>query len=107
MSGNEFVSNEITCNAEFSLVRKTQSSVPFYLVRNGTKLSVQNLGFESDNPVTIFCRDNAGTIISNGAKIKLVGVGIENVQFSPAAEIVNSGTDFIEVNLTQGTFNFN
>ncbi len=48
-----------------------------------------------------------GTIISEGAKIKLFGVGIENVQFSPSVEIISSGTDFIEVNLTEGTFNFN
>jgi hypothetical protein len=107
MLGNEYVSNDITFNAELSLVRKTQASVPFYFVRNGTKLSVQNLGFESDGPATIYCRDNTGTIISDGVKIKLVGVGIENIQFSPAVEIINSGTDFIEVNLTEGTFTFN
>ena len=106
MSGNEMVSNEITFNAELCLVRKTQNSTQFYFVRNGTKFSAGSLGFESDNKVTMYWRENKGTIISKGAKIKLVGAGIENVQFSPSVEIISEGNDFIEVQLTDGTFEF-
>lgn len=105
--GDEIVSNEITFNADLVVVRKSQSSIPFYFVRNGTKLSVQNIGFESDNPVTIYCKNKSGTIITEGAKIKLAGTGIENIQFSPSAEIISSGKDFIEVNLTKGNYTFN
>lgn len=106
MSGNKVVSNEITFNAEMCLVRKTQNSTPFYFVRNGIKLSTDSLGFESDNKVTIYWQENKGTIISKGAKIKLYGAGIENVQFTPSVEIMNSDAGFLEVQLSEGTFEF-
>lgn len=106
MSGNEMVSNEITFIAEMCLVRKTQNSTSFYFVRKGTKLSTGSLGFESDNKVTIYWRENKGTILSKGAKVKLFGAGIENVQFSPSVEIISSRAGFLEVQLAEGMFEF-
>jgi len=106
MSDNEIESNEITFNSAFCVVRKTQSSIPFYIVRNGTKLSVENTGFESDSPLTIYSRGTEGAIITKGATVKLLGSGMGNVQFQPSVTVLSSGPDFIEVELDEGTYYF-
>ena len=63
-------------------------------------------GFESDNPVTVYARGTSGAVISEGAKVKLMGTGIENISFNPAATILEKGNGFIEVQLDEGTVTF-
>lgn len=106
MSGSEIQSNEITVNAEFCLVRKTQDKISFYLVRNGLKLVVGEVGFESDNRITIYMKGNSGTIISEGAKIIITGSGMGSVQFDSGATVLSTGANFIEIQLSAGTYNF-
>jgi len=106
MDKQETTTNDITFNADFCLVRKTQNDIPFYFARNGFKLVAGNVGFESDEPVTIYNRGTTGAVISQGAKVKLMGAGIGEIQFEPAVNILNSGTDFIEVQLSEGTVYF-
>ncbi len=98
----------ITYQAEFCLTRKAVNSTAFYLVRNGQYFSANNVGFESDNLLTVYAMGNEGVIISAGyATAKLYGPGIENVQFDPAVQTISTGTDYIEVQIDEGTYNFN
>ncbi|MCD6355508.1 MAG: hypothetical protein J7L95_08160 [Prolixibacteraceae bacterium] len=76
------------------------------MVRNGTTFSANNVGFESDNPVTIYTRGSAWTIISSGAKVKINGEGMGSVQFTPTTDVLSTGDNFIEVQLPAGTFQF-
>jgi hypothetical protein len=104
---NLTVSGGINFQAEFCLSRKASQATSFYLLRNGTYFSANNVGFESDNQVTIYAMGNEGVIISEGsAKVKLTGPGIESVQFDPAVQILGTGSNFIEVQLNEGTFYF-
>jgi hypothetical protein len=101
------VSGDINYQAEFCLSRKAGQATSFYLVRKGTYFSANNVGFESDNPVTIYAMGNEGVIISEGSgKVKLSGPGIESVQFDPAVQILSTGNNYIEVQLNEGTFYF-
>lgn len=99
-------SNEINLQAEFCLTRKSANTTLFYLIRNGTSFLSRNVGFESENPVTIYARGTKGTIISGGTKVKLFGPGMASVHFEPVVTIIESGSDYIEVQLSKGTFSF-
>jgi hypothetical protein len=103
---NPIESNGIKMQAEFCLTRKDGNATAFYLVRNGTSLASNGVGFESDIPVTVYARGTEGAVISGGAKVKLTGAGMGAVQFDPAVTVLDSGTDFMEVQLTEGTFYF-
>jgi len=106
MAEKEITSNEISFNADLCVVRKSQKANSFYLVRNGTKLLTEGAGFDSDSEITIYANGNEGAIITNGATVKIKGKGIENVKFDPVAQLISSGKDFIEVQLSEGTYYF-
>lgn len=106
-SDKELVSNTITFNARFCLVRKSLTNVEFCFARNGTKLLSDNVGFEATTPVTIYVRGTKGAVISNGGRIKLYGNGIENIHFTPSVNVLETGNGFIEVELDDGTYTFN
>jgi len=100
-------SGDITCLAKFCLVREVDNSTSFYLVRNGQYFSANNVGFESDGPLTVYARGREGVIISEGSTTaRLSGPGIENIQFNPAIEILGSGSNFLDIQLSEGTFTF-
>jgi hypothetical protein len=92
---------------DFCLARNADNSTSFYLVRKGQYFAASNVGFESDGPVTIYAIGKEGFIISEGSTIvKLTGPGIQNVKFDPAVQIISSGSNFIEIQLSEGKFNF-
>jgi hypothetical protein len=99
-------SGGINYKAGFCLTRQVNQSTSFYLVRNGKSFSTGNVGFESDNPVTMYAMGNEGAIISDGARVKLTGPGIASVQFDPAVQILSTGSNFIEIQTGEGTFYF-
>ena len=106
-TGDTIQSGNITCQAGFCLAREENNTIAFYLVSNGRYFAGHNLGFESDGPVALYARGNTGAVLSEGpARLKLTGPGIGSVQFEPAVQILTSGTDFIEVQLGEGTYNF-
>lgn len=103
---NQIESNGLNFQLEFCLTRKVGNSNSFYFVRNGINFSSGNSGFESDNPVTVYAKGTEGAVISNGTKVKLTGSEIGSVQFDSSVEVLSSDTDFIEVQLPEGTFYF-
>ena len=105
-SNKEISSEGINVKADFCLVRKTGVEMTFYFVKNGTSFNSGKLGFQSDKNVTVYANGLKGKIISEGSKVKLTGVGMNNVKFTPSAEVISSGTDFIEVKLGKGTYGF-
>ena len=89
------------------LNRKVNNETVFYLVKQGLSfLTSEKIGFQSDKKITVYAKGKEGTIISKGAKVKLMGVGMGNVKFTPSVNIINSGADFIEVQLEKGTYSF-
>lgn len=106
MSGKEINSSGTNMKADFGLVRKIGNNTPFYLVRNGTALTSDKLGFQSDKAITIYANGTSGKIISTGANVKLIGPGVGGINFTPSAEEISSGADFIEVKLGKGTYSF-
>jgi len=106
MSDIENQSDGILFHADFCLIRKAQNTVPFYLVRNGQKLSVNSIGFESNVPVTVYARGTEGAVITKGSNVRLTGSGMENIIFEPSVKVLSSGNGFIEVELEEGTYYF-
>ena len=102
----EINSSGMTVKGDFCLIRKVGDEPSFYLVKNGTTLNSGSLGFNSDKKVTVYTDGKEGTIISQGAKMKLMGAGMNKVKFSPSVEVIASGTDFIEVQLGKDTYKF-
>ena len=100
-------SGDIRYQGDLCLARNADNSTSFYLVKKGQYFSANNVGFESDSPLTVYAMGNEGVIISEGAAIlRLTGTGMENVQFDPAVQIISSGSNFVEVQLNEGTFSF-
>ena len=106
-SNTSIQSEEIDYRGDFCLARNVENSTVFYLVKNGHLFSANKVGFQSDGLITVYARGNEGVIISAGsATVILYGPGIENVQFEPAVQILGSGNDFINIQLSEGIFNF-
>lgn len=105
-ANKEIESSGLKVIADFSLIRKVEGNASFYFVKNGTSLITDTFGFKSDNNVTVYADGKEGTIVSRGARVRLMGVEMESIQFTPAVEIINSGKDYIEVQLGQGTYSF-
>ena len=93
--------------ADFCMVREAGGEQLFYLVKNGLSFTSTEYGFESTENVTIYANGTKGTILSQGANLKLTGAGMDKVNFSPSVEVVNSGAGFIEVRLGKGVYNYN
>ncbi len=104
--GREVNSSGMNIRGDLSLIRKIGDKPSFYFVKNGNYLISESFGFKSDRMVTVYTDGKKGTIISEGAKVKLMGVGMGKAKFSSLVEVISSGTDFIEVQLEKGTFKF-
>ena len=57
--------------ADFCLVRKTGNKTPLYFVKNGDSLTLNKLGFQSDNTITIYANGTERKIIASVAIVRL------------------------------------
>ena len=105
-SALEVVHGNIVFHGKSMVVREENAVNAWYFVRKGIKLDHASVGFEADAMVSIFVDGLNGVIISDGAKIKLKGQGMDQVTFQPAADVISSGDDFIEVGLPAGEVRF-
>jgi len=106
-SGEEaHVYQDITFKGKAVIVRELSNRNTFYFIRHGTELDHLGVGFNSDMPVSIYSKDNNGAIVSEGAKVRLNGLDMNTIKFEPAVEILNSGDQFVEVQLPEGTIRF-
>ena len=108
-SDNEkkYVVQGIEFKGKAALVRNANDSTQFYFARHTTALMSGSIGFDSDRPISIHHNiGSGGVIVSNGATIRLIGKGIETVQFDSGVTTVSSGSDFIEVLLPTGEIRF-
>ncbi len=104
--GIEVNSSGMNIKADLSLIRKTGDKTSFYFVKDGTFFNSGSLGFESDEKITVYTDGKEGTIISEGAKVKFMGLGMGEAIFPSSVEVISSGTDFIEVSLGKGIYSF-
>mgnify|MGYP000159039293 CR=1 FL=1 len=95
-----------TFEAKFCWVRETNNKISSYFIKSGKSFLTDNYGFESDRPVTIYSNQSIGAIISNGAILKLKGSNMGSIKFDTNVKILNSGQDYIQVELEPGTFYF-
>jgi len=102
----EVVHDNIVFHGKSMVVREENAANAWYFVRKGIKLEHASVGFEADGRVSIFAKGMNGVVISEGAKIKLKGLGMNRVTFQPSAEVISSGDDFIEVRLPAGEVRF-
>ena len=79
----------------------------YYFIRHGIQFSDNTIGFESEHPISIYFNKNAGKIVSPGTKLTLKGPGVEAIQFNPLVTILSSEAGKLEVELSEGTFEFN
>ena len=89
------------------LSRDSNAANIFYFIRQGTKFDQDGVGFEADLAISIYAKKKNGVVISEGAKLKLHGQGMNTVNFVPSVTVVSSGADFIEVQLPSGEVRFN
>ena len=98
---------DFSFKSDLLVARLAGKKVSSLFLKNGKLFSSKEISFESDNPVTVYCNENKGAIITTGAKVKLSSAGAQNIVFNPAVNQINSGNGFIEVELPAGTFYFN
>ena len=93
--------------AKAVLYRQNMEETDFYFIRQGIQFSIKDIGFESENPLSIYFSKNTGKIVSPGTKLTLKGPGVEAIQFNPAVTILSNEAGELEVELSEGTFEFN
>ena len=91
---------------DFCWVRKKENAIASFFVKSGTSFLNNGIGFESDNPVTIFVNGTKGTVISQGATLKLKGSALAKVNFNEKITVKSATEDYIEVVLDKGQFTF-
>ena len=92
--------------AKFCWLRETNNKITSYFIKSGKSFLTGNYGFESDRPVTIYSNQSIGAVISNGAILTLKGSNMESIKFDATVKILDSGQDYIQVELESGTFYF-
>lgn len=106
-NGEQVLTNGTASFQARALLYREDNSAPiFYFARKGRSFSMNGIGFESDAPVSIYARGQAGVIISPGATITLRGPGMGSITFETSVSVVSSGSDFIEVVLPEGSYEF-
>lgn len=98
--------DDISFIAKAVICRKSTAGNQFYFVRKGTRFMQNNVGFESDISISIYAGGREGIIISDGTKVRLTGPGISGLKFEPAANVISSGNDFVEVMVPKGEVRF-
>ena len=98
--------NDITFQAKALIHRQIGGETRFYFAKDGTYFSHEGVGFESASPVSLYVRGNTGVVISPGTQLSLNGPGVSSLNFSPAASIISTDTNHIELDLPKGVYYF-
>lgn len=102
----EYTYNGISFSGNAIISRHTGEANSFYFIRKGTYFNQKGTGFKSDNPISIYMKGNKGIIYSNGAQLTLNGASTNLISFSPNVTILESGVNFIKVELPAGEVEF-
>ncbi|MEK9517364.1 MAG: hypothetical protein VWZ97_05010, partial [Flavobacteriaceae bacterium] len=86
--------------------RKKDNTIPSFFVKSGTSFLNNGIGFESDNPVTIYVNGSKGVVITEGATLKLKGSALAGVSFDGNVTVNSNSEDHIEVALGEGQYTF-
>lgn len=87
-------------------MRKKDNTLPSFFVKSGTSFLNNGIGFESNNPVTIYVKGSTGVVISDGATLKLKGTTLAGVSFDGNVTVNSTSENHIEVTLGEGQFTF-
>ena len=102
----EVVHGDISFLGKSMVSRSLNADNLFYFVRHGSKFNMASTGFESDAPISIQAQGKEGVIVSQGATVRLNGTGMNSVSFTPSATVIDSGDNFIEVQIPAGEIRF-
>ena len=86
--------------------RKKDNTLPSFFVKSGTSFLNNGIGFESDNPITIYVNGSKGVVITEGATLKLKGSALAGVSFDGNVTVNSNSEDHIEVALGEGQYTF-
>ncbi len=75
-SGGPMVFDDITANGQSAVFRKDPTGVRFFFVRKGTEFKAGDIGFRSDQPVSIHLKNARGALCSGGAEISFHHPGL-------------------------------
>ena len=70
------VFDDITANGQSAVFRKDPTGVRFFFVRKGTEFKAGDIGFRSDQPVSIHLKNARGALCSGGAEISFHHPGL-------------------------------
>ena len=86
--------------------RKKDNKLLSFFVKSGTSFLDNGVGFEADNPLTIYVNGTKGIVITEGATLKLNGSALAGVNFDSNVTVKSSSGDHIEVVLEKGQYKF-
>ena len=88
------------------LGKKKDNKLLSFFVKSGTYFLDNGVGFEADNPLTIYVNGTKGVVITEGATLKLNGSALAGVNFDSNVTVKSSSGDHIEVVLEKGQYKF-
>ena len=88
------------------MLGKKKDNKPSFFVKSGTSFLDNGVGFEADNPLTIYVNGTKGIVITEGATLKLNGSALAGVNFDSNVTVKSSSVDHIEVVLEKGQYKF-
>ena len=95
--------NMIDIATHNSLLRQVNNEHEFYFARQSTQFQDGNIGFASDEPVTLFMRGKTGHVVSPGTSITFNHPDVTHVQIDGETFVSESTSDGIRVMVPQGT----
>ena len=105
---NERVHDAVRFRGLATLYRMNEGELDFFFVRQGRSFNdgqAVREGFASDDDVSIFIADTAGSIISPGTNVTFFHDGILGVYFDDfVAPIIDSGENWVRVAVPEGTW---
>jgi hypothetical protein len=102
----EYLYEGISFTGESMISRQVNQGNAFYFIRKGTYFHLNGTGFHSDDPVSIYVSGTKGVILSAGAQLTLSGPGADQISFSSDVTVLETGENFIKVELPAGEVRF-
>lgn len=95
--------NVIDMATHNSLLRQIDNQHAFYFARQSTQFQDGDIGFTSDEPITLFMRGKTGHVVSPGTDITFNHPNVTSVQIDGETFVSESTSNGIRVTVPQGT----
>ncbi len=103
----KFTIDSVSFQAKSMLYRESNDGNAFFFARKGIHFFHGDVGFDSENPVSIYFRGSTGAVITDGTVLTLRGPIFTDLNLNSDAVILERADDFITIQLPKGTYYFN